>query len=101
MPDFDANDDPLRLNGAGNDQPLDPAGIRLPVQRRARQLAYDGCFAGQGRPERRIGATLLAQRRHAARRACPDGWAAAPGAPVRSRRHPCSGCHGRPPRSSS
>ena len=39
MPDFDANDDPLRLTGAEQDEPLEPAYIRPRFQPRARALA--------------------------------------------------------------
>ena len=102
MSDFDANDDPLRLTGAGNDEPLDPAEIRPRVMRRARQLAYGQCYARRARSQERVGVTLPSQRRRAARRACPHARRVPMlGTPLRRRRRLWTVCHGRPPGSPS
>jgi hypothetical protein len=101
MPDFDANDDPLRLTGAEQDEPLEPAHVRPRFVLRARALAYGQCYARAGRPACRVG-FAPAQRRRAARRACPRGHLLTPlRTPPRRRRRLWTLCHGRPPGSSS
>jgi hypothetical protein len=102
MPDFDANDDPLRLTGAEPDDPLEPAHIRPRFMPRARELAYGRCYARAGRPARRVGVAPPALRGHAARAACPRGHLLTPlRTPPRRRRRLWTLCHGRPPGSSS
>jgi hypothetical protein len=102
MPDFDANDDPLRLTGAEQDEPLEPAHVRPRFQPRARALAYSQCYVRYGRPARRVGVAPVAQRRHGTRRACPRGRLLAPlRTTPRRRRRLWTVCHGRPPGSPS
>jgi hypothetical protein len=102
MPDFDANDDPLRLTGAEQDEPLEPAHVRPRVEPRARALAYSQCYARYGRPARRVDVARIAQRRRCARRACPRARLLAPlRTPPRRRRRLWTVCHGRPPGSPS
>ncbi len=102
MPEFDANEDPLRLTGGGKDEPLEPAVIRPRFMPRARELAYAHCYARREARARQIGSAPVARRRRAARRACPSGRRVVPlGAPPRRRRRLWTTCHGRPPGSSS
>jgi hypothetical protein len=104
MLDFDANEEPIRLTGAGRSDPLDPAEIGPPSVRRARDLAYGHLKAKQGRPGRRVGTgvALLARRRRATRRACPYGRRVSVlGTPPRHRRRLWTMCHGRAPGSPS
>ena len=96
MPDFDANDDPLRLTGAGKDEPLEPALIRPRFVPRARELAYAQCYARHGRPARRVGVALVAQGRRVARNAC-DRPIALLGSPPRRRRRLWTSATGDPP----
>jgi hypothetical protein len=102
MPDFDTNEDPLRLTGAGKDEPIDPAESRRHVMPRVRQLAYGQCFARPGRSQHRVEETLPALHRHAGRLACSRARRVALlGAPPRLRRRLWTMCHGRPPGSPS
>jgi hypothetical protein len=107
MPDFDANDDFIRLTGAGPDDTPEPVEIEpvegeLPVVRRARVHVEGHRTARGGRPGRGVGVALIALRRHATRRACPYGRRVPVLAtPRRHRRRLWTTCHGRPPGSQS
>jgi hypothetical protein len=95
MTDFDANEDPLRLSGAANGEPFEPAKLRPRFMPRARQLAYGQCFR---RPLGRLTATLASQPTRAVARSCPPAdRLASLGTPPRRRRRLWTACHGRPP----
>jgi hypothetical protein len=100
MPDFDANDDPLRLSGGGQDDPLDLPKLTPRFAPRARALAARQCFAGDARPTRRVGHVLSAHDRRVARRACAQRSGLLR-TPPRRRRRLWTKCHGRPPGSAS
>jgi hypothetical protein len=108
MPDFDANKGNTETGDRGGD-PLVPAqdsdlaaeearsldpDIKLPA---ARHLSNGHRFARRSGPRRRVGVTFLAQRRRAARRACPFSWRVRVlGTPLRHRRHLWTLCHRQP-----
>jgi hypothetical protein len=48
MPDFDANDDPLRLNGAGHDDRFEAPKLHPQFVARARKLPSSSCHAWAG-----------------------------------------------------
>jgi hypothetical protein len=100
MPDFDANEDPLRLSGAGKDEPLDLPKLQPRFMPRTRQLAQRECYLRPNRTARRLGPVLMARSRRAARNACARRIALL-GAPPRRRRRLWTMCHGRPPGSQS
>jgi hypothetical protein len=104
MPDFDSNEDFIRLTGAGRDDAPDPgeldrARFEPPLVRRARLQVEGHYTAHSHRLGRRVGVTLIAMRRHTTRRACPYGRRvpvlATP--PRCNRRRLWTECHGRPP----
>jgi hypothetical protein len=99
MPDFDANDDPLRLSDSGKDEPFDVPKLRPRFMARARTLAYGQCTRARAD---RIQPMLGTARWRAMRRACPAVRAAGMSAamPVRRRRL-WTKCHGRAPGSPS
>jgi hypothetical protein len=95
MPDFDANEDPIRMPDAGPIDPLDPGPILRPVTRRIREFHLDHLPARSGKPKRRVDGVLLAQRRRATRCACPYGRRVpVVGTPLRHRRRLWTLCHG-------
>jgi hypothetical protein len=96
MPDFDANDDPLRLDGSGKDDPFDLPKLTPRFVPRARQLADRQCRARHTRAGRRVGPVLVAQCRRVARNAC-DRRIVLLGSPPRRRRRLWTQCHGQPP----
>jgi len=104
MPDFDANDDSLRLSDSGKDEPFEVPKLRPRFMVRARALAYGQCFgartyrADADRLQSRLG-TL---RWRAMRRSCPTLRAAGvPETLPARRRRLWTKCHGRAPGSPS
>ncbi len=103
MPDFDANDDFIRLTRAGRDDTPDPVEVdpvraEPPLVRRTRVHVEGHYKARGGRPARGIGVTMIARRRHATRRACPYGRRLPVLATQRyNRRRLWTVCHGLPP----
>lgn len=100
MPDFDANDDPLRLDGTGKDDPFDVPKLTPRFAPRARQLADRQCYSRHGRPGHHVGPVLVAQGRRFARNACARQIVLL-ASPPRRRRRLWTKCHGRPPGSAS
>jgi hypothetical protein len=98
MPDFDANEDPLRLSGAGKDESLDPSRLQPRFVARTRQFAYAGCW--QRPPARRVGVKLAVRSRHSGRRSCSTRIVLL-GISPRRRRRLWTSCHGRLPGSPS
>jgi hypothetical protein len=96
MPDFDVNDDPLRLSAAGEDDSLDLPRLVARLTPRARQLAERRCYGRRAAPARRLAPALLAHGRRAARNACGQRIALFATLP-RRRRRLWTKCHGRPP----
>ncbi|HTA35132.1 MAG TPA: hypothetical protein VK761_00350 [Solirubrobacteraceae bacterium] len=95
MPDFDANEDSLRLSGAGRDDSLDQPKLRPRFSPRSRELASRECRAGASRAPERIVTALAGQRRGAARHACSRGERVLLLAgPPRRRRRLWTTCHG-------
>jgi hypothetical protein len=95
MPDFDANEDPLRLSGSGRDDSREQPKLRPRFSPRSRELASRECRSRASRAPERIGVGLTAHRRGAARHACSRGervmlLASAP----RRRRRLWTSCHG-------
>jgi hypothetical protein len=70
MPDFDANDDPLRLNGAGHDDRFEAPKLHPQFVARSRKLPSSSCRAWAAGPARRVAAKLAQRRRETPRRAC-------------------------------
>jgi hypothetical protein len=102
MPDFDTNEDPIRMPDARPGDPLDPGPILRPVVRRIRELHFGHLSTRSGRSGRRVCVTLLAQRRRATRCACPYGRRVpVVGTPLRHRRRLWTLCHGQAPGSPS
>jgi hypothetical protein len=107
MQDFDANEDFIRLTGAGRDDlpdpvEIDPIEFKPLVVRRARMQPEGHHAARWDKPRRRVGVALIARRRFATRLACPYGRRVpvlAP--PPRRTRRLWTKCHGRPPGSPS
>jgi hypothetical protein len=102
MPDFDANDDPLRLSGAGRDDSVNRPKLHPRFSPRSRQLASRRCRSRASRAPAQVGGALAARRRSAARHACSAGGrvmllASAP----RRRRRLWTSCHGHASGSSS
>jgi hypothetical protein len=95
MPDFDVNDDSLRLSGAGRDEPLPKLTPRFSP--RSRELASRQCRVGASRAPQRIATRLAGSRRAASRHVCPRGERVLllASAPVRRRRL-WTACHGHP-----
>jgi hypothetical protein len=96
MPDFDANDDPLRLSDSGDDDSPEPAKLTPRFTLRARALADRQCRRRHDRLGRRVGPVLVAQGRRVARNAC-DRRIVLMASPPRHRRRLWTQCHGRPP----
>ncbi|HEX4484310.1 MAG TPA: hypothetical protein VH081_11045 [Solirubrobacteraceae bacterium] len=95
MPDFDANEDPLRLSGAGRDDSRDLPKLRPRVSPRSRELASRECRARGSRAPEQIGAGLAAHRRSAARHACSHvGRVMLLASAPRRRRRLWTSCHG-------
>ncbi|HTB69598.1 MAG TPA: hypothetical protein VK707_01280 [Solirubrobacteraceae bacterium] len=92
MPDFDANDDPLRLSSAGRDDHLELPELRPRFAPRTRTRASRSCRARAARASRWIDPEP-AGRASATRRVC--GERAPLLASVRRRRL-WTACHGRP-----
>jgi hypothetical protein len=103
MPDFDANDDSLRLSDSGKDEPFELPQLRLRFMARARTLAYGQCFGARtGRAADRLQPRLATLRWRAMRRSCPTLRAAGvPGGRPARRRRLWTKCHGRAPGSPS
>jgi hypothetical protein len=96
MPDFDAHDDSLRLNGSRQDEPFNVPKVRPRFIARTRRLAGRQCFGARGHVAERLHPRLDTGRWRAARRACPSArtvglLAALP----RRRRRLWTTCHGR------
>ena len=100
MPDFDANDDSLRLSASGMDDSIDLPKLTPRFAPRLRQLAERRCFASAVGRERRVGPRLQARARHAARNACATQTASLTVASLRRRRL-WTKCHGQRPGSVS
>jgi hypothetical protein len=97
MPDFDSKEDPLRLNGAGQDDSLDLPELRPRFSPRARALASRDCRARASRAPERIVTGLASPRRHAARHACSGSERVLLlASPPRRRRRLWTKCHGHP-----
>jgi hypothetical protein len=96
MPDFDSNDDPLRLSDSGEENPLELPKLTPRFAPRARQLAERRCRAGRTSLGRRLGPLLAARGRDAARNAC-GGRIVLLGSPQRRRRRLWTQCHGQAP----
>ncbi len=94
MPDFDNNDDPLRLSATGKDDPFDLPKLTPRFSPRARQLAERRCYGPHGRLSRRVGPVFMARGRFDARNACAERMALL-GTPPRRRRRLWTQCHGR------
>jgi hypothetical protein len=103
MPDFDANDDSLRLSDSGKDEPFELPKLRPRFMARARTLAYGQCFGARGdRAADRLQPRLATLRWRAMRRSCPTLRAAGvPGVLPARRRRLWTKCHGRAPGSPS
>jgi hypothetical protein len=100
MPDFDANDDPLRLGGAGRDDRFELPKLRPRFAPRSRALATRSCSPRAAIRARRIRPQLVARRWKAARRLCGER-VMLPASPPRRRRRLWTTCQGRPPGSPS
>jgi hypothetical protein len=100
MPDFDANDDPLRLSAAGEDDSLGLPRLVARLTPRARQLAERRCYGRNAQSAGRLSPALLAHGRRAARNSCAQRIALL-ATPPRRRRRLWTRCHGRPPGSVS
>jgi hypothetical protein len=100
MPDFDANDDPLRLDGSGDDDRFQAPMLHPQFVARSRMRASCSCHTWAVTPARRVAAELAQRRRGAPRRACPDR-ATLPANRLRRRRRLWIACHGRAPGSPS
>ena len=99
MPDFDANDDPLRLPGAGEDEPFEPAqAARRAFVPRARAARRARSAARGARPARRAAWRRCSSRSAGAPRATPARAAIARlrSPPLRRRRRLWTQCHGTP-----
>jgi hypothetical protein len=102
MPDFDTNEDPLRLSDTANDEPFERPKLRPRFTPRARTLAYGQCFGSRTYRPDRLQARLVTSRWRAMRRSCPSLRAAGvPGALPARRRRLWTKCHGRAPGSPS
>jgi hypothetical protein len=103
MPDFDANDDSLRLSGSGKDDSSDMPKLRPRFMARARTLAYRQCFGARThRDADRLQPRLGTLRWRTMRRSCPSLRAAGvPGVLPARRRRLWTKCHGRAPGSPS
>jgi hypothetical protein len=100
MPDFDANDDPLRLSATGEDDSRELPRLMRRLAPRARDLAERRCYRRHAHPAGRLAPVLLAQGRRATRNACGQRITLL-GTPPRRRRRLWTKCHGRPPGSVS
>jgi hypothetical protein len=103
MPDFDTNDDPLRLSDSGKDEPLEMPKLRPRFTPRARTLAHGQCFrARANRAADRLQPRLGTLGWRAMRRTCPSlRSAGVPGKLPARRRRLWTKCHGRAPGSPS
>lgn len=102
MPDFDANDDSLRLSDSGKDEPFEVPMLRPRFMVRARTLAYGQCFGARSHRADRLQPRLGTLRWRAMRRSCPTLRAAGvPGTLPARRRRLWTKCHGRVPGSPS
>jgi hypothetical protein len=103
MPDFDANDDSLRLGDSGKEEPLELPKLYPRFMPRARELAYAQCSRRSESRAVRVQAKLATARRRAAHRRCPVGSREKLHAatPRRRRRRLWTKCHGRLPGSLS
>lgn len=95
MPDFDANEDPLRLSAAASDDPFELPKLRPRFAPRARELATTGCHGRRAAAPRALEPELVVRRRNAARHVCGDRVMLLAG-PPRRRRRLWTKCHGRP-----
>jgi hypothetical protein len=97
MPDFDSKEDPLRLNGDGQDDSLDLPELRPRFSPRARALASRDCRARASRAPERISARLASPVRQVTRHACPrDERLMLLTSPRRRRRRLWTKCHAYP-----
>jgi hypothetical protein len=95
MPDFDVNDDPLRLSGAGRDESLPLPKLRPRFSPRSRELASRDCRARASRAPERIATRLAGQRRAESRHACSRGERVSLlASPPLRRRRLWTTCHG-------
>jgi len=96
MPDFDANDDPLRLSESNKDELVNVPKLRPRFMPRARELASGQCLHSRGHAAERLRPRLGTGRWRAARRACPSARAVGLLAAMPSRRRRLwTTCHGR------
>ncbi len=96
MPDFDAHDDPLRLNESSKDEPFNVPKLRPRFVARTRRLACGQCFGAREHVAERLCPRLDTGRWRAARRACPSARTVGLLAAVPSRRRRlATTCHGR------
>jgi hypothetical protein len=104
MPDFDANEDPLRLSDSGKDEPFELPKLRPRFMVRARTLAYGQCFAARTyrADADRLQPRFATGRWRTARRSCPSARTIGLLAAVPTRRRRLwTKCHGRAPGSPS
>ncbi len=102
MPDFDTNEDPLRLSDSGKDEPFEVPKLHPRFMPRARSLAYGQCFGSRRQAGDRLQFRFATGRWRTARRSCPSArtiglLAAMP----TQRRRLWTKCHGRAPGSPS
>ncbi|MFI4989554.1 MAG: hypothetical protein ACHQHO_01380 [Solirubrobacterales bacterium] len=96
MPDFEAHDDPLRLNESNKDEPFNVPKLRPRFTARTRRLACQQCFSARGHVAARLRPRLDTGRWRAARRACPSARTVGLPATMPSRRRRLwTTCHGR------
>ncbi|HWG09671.1 MAG TPA: hypothetical protein VN672_11775 [Solirubrobacteraceae bacterium] len=102
MPDFDANEDPLRLSDSDTEEPLELPKLRPRFSPRARALACGDCFGPPARSSVRLAPMLGTRGWRTLQRACPSARAAGPMAAMPTRRRRLwTPCHGRAPGSPS
>ena len=102
MPDFDTNEDPLRLSDSGKEERFELPKLRPRFTPRARALACGQCFASSGDSPVRLRTQLAARRWRAMRRTCASARVVGLTAAMPSRRRRLwTTCHGRIPGSPS
>jgi hypothetical protein len=102
MPDFDTNEDPLRLSDSGKEEPFERPKLHPRFSPRARGLAHGQCFGPRSDAAARLQWRLGTRRWHAIRRTCPAARVVGLAAAMPSRRRRLwTTCHGQAPGSPS
>jgi hypothetical protein len=102
MPDFDANEDHVRLGDSAKDEHFELPLLRPRFSARSRELAVRECFGARKQEPARVPRRLATGRRRAAGRACSAARSNGPlAAGANRRRRLWTTCHGRVPGSSS